>query len=95
MANGCKCKVIKNKVAAPFKVALFNIVFGKGIDKLQEIINLACELEIISKKGGGWMSFGDTKLGQGDEAVKSILEDNPELFEIIQSKVKEVLNQPK
>lgn len=87
VANGCRCKVIKNKVAPPFRVAKFDIIFGKGIDKNQEIIDIAVEMGII-KKSGSWFSYGDTKLGQGIDSVKTIMEDNPELFEEIYKKIK-------
>lgn len=91
LANGCKCKVVKNKVAPPFKTALFNIEFGKGIDKLKEILDLACEFEIVSKKGAGWYAYGEVKLGQGENKVKDLLNDNPELLEEITEKVKQEL----
>ena len=91
LANGVKCKVEKNKVANPFKEAKFNIVFGTGIDKLQEIIDLSIEHDIITKKGAGWMSYGEVKLGQGDTAVKQILNDNPELLDEIKEKLMQKL----
>lgn len=90
-ANGCKCKVIKNKVAPPFRTALFSIEFGKGIDKLGEIIDLAVEYDIIQKKGAGWMSYEETKLGQGVDAVKATLNDNPDLLDIITERVKQLI----
>jgi recombination protein RecA len=92
VANGTRVKVIKNKVAPPFKQTKFFIEFGTGIDKLREVIDVAVELGIINKKGAGWMSYGDTKLGQGVDAVKILLEDNPELLEEIQEKINEELN---
>ena len=92
VANGCRCKVIKNKVAPPFRVAKFDIIFGKGIDKNQEIIDLAVEMEII-KKAGSWYSYGDVKLGQGAESVKSILRDNPELYEELEDKILKTIKQ--
>lgn len=92
VANGCRCKVIKNKVAPPFRVAKFDIVFGKGIDKNQEIIDLAVEMEII-RKAGSWYSYGDVKLGQGAESVKSILRDNPELYEELEEKILKMVKQ--
>ena len=92
VANGCRCKVIKNKVAPPFRVAKFDIIFGKGIDKNQEIIDLAVEMEII-KKAGSWYSYGDVKLGQGTESVKSILRDNPELYEELEEKILKMVKQ--
>lgn len=86
-ANKTRVKVVKNKVAPPFKKAEFNIEFGVGIDKIAELVDLAVECEII-KKSGSWYSYGDTKLGQGSTGVKSILQDNPELFEEIDKKVR-------
>lgn len=86
-ANKTRAKVMKNKVAPPFKKAEFNIEFGVGIDKIAELVDLAVECEII-KKSGSWYSYGDTKLGQGAAGVKSILQDNPELFEEIDKKVR-------
>jgi recombination protein RecA len=86
-ANKTRVKVMKNKVAPPFKKAEFNIEFGVGIDKVAELVDLAVECEII-KKSGSWYSYGDTKLGQGSTGVKSILQDNPELFEEIDKKVR-------
>lgn len=86
-ANKTRAKVMKNKVAPPFKKAEFNIEFGVGIDKVAELVDLAVECEII-KKSGSWYSYGDTKLGQGSAGVKSILQDNPELFEEIDKKVR-------
>lgn len=89
-ANGCRCKVVKNKVAPPFRKAEFNIVFGKGIDKVQEVIDIAVEMEII-KKAGSWFSYGEVKLGQGNDSVKTIMGDNPELFEEINGKIRKNL----
>ena len=90
LANGCRCKVVKNKVSFPFKVAKFDIVFGKGIDKLKEVIDLAIEFEII-KRSGSWYAYGEVKLGQGEDKVKDLLNDNPELLEEITEKVKQEL----
>jgi protein RecA len=89
-ANKTRVKVMKNKVAPPFRKAEFDIVFGKGIDKVQEIIDIAIEMEII-KKAGSWYSYGETKLGQGMESVKTIMEDNPELFDEINGKILKIL----
>jgi len=86
LANGTKCKVEKNKVFPPFRTAEFNIVFGKGIDKMQEIIDLSIQYDIIQKKGAGWMSYGEIKLGQGDNVVKQLLSDNPEMMQEIREK---------
>ena len=85
--NRTRVKIVKNKVAPPFKVVEFDIMYGKGISKVGEIIDLGVELDII-KKAGSWFSYGDNKLGQGRDAVKSLLEDNPELMEEIESKIK-------
>ena len=84
VANKTRVKVVKNKVAPPFKKAEFNIVFGQGIDSLDELINLCVEFSIIEKKGS-WYSYGDVKLGQGADNVKSILLDNEELLEEIKA----------
>jgi recombination protein RecA len=88
--NRTKAKVIKNKVAPPFRFAEFDIMFGEGISKIGEIIDLGTEMEII-KKSGSWFSYGDTKLGQGKESVKQLLKDNPELCDEIEEKILENL----
>lgn len=88
--NRTKVKVVKNKVAPPFRKAEFDILFGEGISKLGEIVDLGVELEII-KKSGSWFSYGETKLGQGREAVKTILTDNAELASEIENKIIEKL----
>ncbi|MCW3789068.1 recombinase RecA [Plebeiibacterium sediminum] len=75
-----RVKVVKNKVAPPFKKAEFDIMYGEGISKVGEVLDLGVELEII-KKSGSWFSYGDTKLGQGREAVKNVIKDNPELMD--------------
>ena len=85
-----KVKVVKNKVAPPFKKAEFDIIYGKGISRVGEIIDLGVDLEII-KKSGSWFSYGETKLRQGRDSVKTILEDNPELMEEIENKIIEKL----
>lgn len=89
-ANKTRVKIVKNKVAPPFKKAEFNIEFGTGIDKISELIDLAVEFSLI-KKSGSWYSYGDTKLGQGASGVKSILNDNPELEEEIRNKLYETI----
>jgi len=89
-ANKTRVKVVKNKVAPPFRKCEFNILFGEGIDKVDELINIGVDFSVI-KKSGSWYSFGDTKLGQGTAGVKSILNDNPELYEIIRDKIYETL----
>ena len=86
-ASKIKAKVLKNKVAPPFKKAEFNIEFGTGIEKIMEVVNLAVECEII-KKSGSWYSYGETKLGQGAAGVSNIMRDNIELFEEIDHKVR-------
>ncbi|WEK18658.1 MAG: recombinase RecA [Candidatus Pedobacter colombiensis] len=85
--NRVKVKIVKNKVAPPFRVAEFDIMFGEGISKTGEIIDLGVDFNII-KKAGSWFSYGDTKLGQGRDAVKQLLLDNPELSEEIEAKIR-------
>ncbi len=87
-----RVKVVKNKVAPPFRKAEFDIMFGKGISKEGEVLDLATELGII-KKSGSWYSYGDVKLAQGRENAKKVIADNPELFEELRQKVIEKLNQ--
>ena len=87
LGNRTKVKVVKNKVAPPFKVAEFDIMYGEGISKTGEILDLAVEFEII-KKAGSWFSYGDTKLGQGRDAVKTLIKDNPELADELEDKIK-------
>ena len=88
LGNKTRVKVVKNKVAPPFKVSEFDIMYGKGISKMGEIIDLGVAHEIIDKSGS-WFSYGDTKLGQGRDSVKSILKDNPELSDQIEAKIVE------
>ena len=88
LGNKTRVKVVKNKVAPPFKVSEFDIMYGKGISKMGEIIDLGVEHDIIDKSGS-WFSYGDTKLGQGRDSVKSILKDNPELSDEIEAKIVE------
>ena len=87
LGNRTKVKVVKNKVAPPFKIAEFDIMYGEGISKTGEILDLAVEFEII-KKAGSWFSYGETKLGQGRDAVKSLIKDNPELADELEQKIK-------
>jgi recombination protein RecA len=88
LGNRTKVKVVKNKVAPPFKVAEFDIMYGEGVSKTGEILDLAVEFEII-KKAGSWFSYGETKLGQGRDAVKSLIKDNPELADELEVKIKD------
>jgi recombination protein RecA len=88
IGNRTKVKVVKNKVAPPFTRAEFDIMYGTGISKSGEILDLGVELNIV-KKSGSWFSYGETKLGQGRDAVKLLLEDNPELSDELQQKIKE------
>ena len=87
MGNKTRVKIVKNKVAPPFKLAEFDIMYGEGISKVGEIIDLAVEAEIINKSGS-WFSYDGTKLGQGRDAVKSLLNDNPDLMETLEAKLK-------
>lgn len=86
MSNKTRVKVLKNKVSVPFKKAEFDIEFGTGVDKVKDLINVAVDLEII-KKAGSWFSYGETRLGQGADKVKELLQDNPELVEEITEKI--------
>jgi recombination protein RecA len=88
--NRVKVKVVKNKVAPPFKVVEFDIMYGRGISKSGEIVDLGVEVEVI-QKSGSWFSYGGNKLGQGRDAVKAIIEDNPELLDELEKKIKEKL----
>lgn len=90
MGNKTRVKIVKNKVAPPFKLAEFDIMYGEGISKVGEIIDLAVEAEIINKSGS-WFSYDGTKLGQGRDAVKSLLKDNPDLMETLETKLKETI----
>ncbi|MDA8787604.1 recombinase RecA [Schleiferiaceae bacterium] len=86
IGNRTKVKVVKNKVAPPFRVAEFDILYGEGVSKMGEIIDLGTQYEVI-QKSGSWFSYDGTKLGQGREGVKTILKDNPELAEEIEQKI--------
>lgn len=90
MGNRTRVKVVKNKLAPPFRQAEFDIIYGQGISKMGEIIDLAVDNNII-KKSGSWFSYGETKLGQGRDAVKQLLTDNIELAEELETKIKEIL----
>ncbi|MCU0339543.1 MAG: recombinase RecA [Spirosomaceae bacterium] len=85
--NRTRVKVVKNKLAPPFKVVEFDIMYGEGISKVGEILDLATELEIV-KKSGSWFSYGGNRLGQGRDAVKDLLKDNPELAEELEAKIR-------
>lgn len=87
VGNQTKCKVVKNKVAPPFKVAFFDIMYGKGISKESELLDLAVSLDII-KKSGSWFSFNGTRIGQGRDTTRQVLTDNPELFAEIEKLVR-------
>ena len=88
--SGAKVKVVKNKVAPPFQTAEFDIMYGEGISKTGEIIDLGVEYGIV-KKSGSWFSYGETKLGQGRDAVKALLKDNPDLADELETKIKETI----
>jgi recombination protein RecA len=87
IGNRTKVKIVKNKVAPPFKTAEFDIMYGEGVSKTGEILDLAVEFEII-KKAGSWFSYGETKLGQGRDAVKGLIKDNPEMADELENKIK-------
>jgi recombination protein RecA len=92
IGNRTKVKVVKNKVAPPFKTAEFDIMYGEGVSKTGEILDLAVEFEII-KKAGSWFSYGDTKLGQGRDGVKILIKDNPELADELEQKIKDFIKE--
>jgi recombination protein RecA len=91
VGNRTRVKIVKNKVAPPFRQAEFDIMYGEGISKVGEIVDLGVENNII-KKSGSWFSYGDTKLGQGRDAVKTLFNDNPDLMEEIELKIREALS---
>ena len=90
LGSRTRVKIVKNKLAPPFKKADFDIMYGEGISKTGEIVDLGVELNIV-KKSGSWFSYGDTKLGQGRDAVKNLLKDNPELMQELEQKVAKAL----
>lgn len=91
LGNKTRVKVVKNKVAPPFKTAEFDIMYGEGVSKVGEVLDIAVEHEVV-KKSGSWFSYDDTKLGQGRDAVKAIIKDNPELMDELEEKIKTALN---
>lgn len=91
MGNRTRVKVVKNKVAPPFKVVEFDIMYGKGISKSGEIIDIGVELDVV-QKSGSWFSYDGNKLGQGRDSVKALIEDNPELMEELERRIKEKIN---
>ena len=91
MGNRTKVKIVKNKVAPPFRRAEFDIMYGKGISRVGEVIDLGVDLGIV-KKSGSWFSYGETRLGQGRDSVKNLLSDNPELMEELEAGIKAALN---
>ena len=92
IGNRVKVKVVKNKVAPPFRAAEFDIIFGEGVSKTGEIIDMGVELGIV-QKSGSWFSYNNDKLGQGREAVKQLLTDNPELSNEIETKIREKIKE--
>ena len=92
IGNRTKVKVVKNKVAPPFKTAEFDIMYGEGVSKTGEILDLAVEFEVV-KKSGSWFSYGETKLGQGRDAVKSLIKDNPEMADELEQKIKNLIKE--
>jgi recombination protein RecA len=92
VGNRVKVKVVKNKVAPPFRAAEFDIIFGQGISKTGEIIDMGVELGIV-QKSGSWFSYNSDKLGQGRDAVKQLLTDNPELSNEIETKIREKIKE--
>ncbi len=90
IGNRTKVKIVKNKVAPPFRTAEFDIIYGHGISRVGELIDMGVDMNVV-KKSGSWFSYNETKLGQGRDAVKQLLEDNPDLMEEIETKVKEAI----
>ncbi len=94
VGNRVKVKIVKNKVAPPFRIAEFDLIFGEGISKIGEILDIGVEKGLI-KKSGSWFSYGETKLGQGRETVKQLLTDNPELLEELETSLRQILKEEK
>ena len=88
--NKTRVKVVKNKVAPPFKLAEFDIMYGEGVSKVGEILDLAVEFDVI-QKSGSWFSYDATKLGQGRDAVKQMIKDNPDLMDELELKIKSII----
>ena len=92
IGNHVKVKVVKNKVAPPFRAAEFDIIFGEGISKTGEIVDMGTELGIV-QKSGSWYSYNNDKLGQGRDAVKQLMVDNPEMAKEIEGKIREKIKE--
>ena len=92
IGNRTKVKIVKNKVAPPFRTCEFDIMYGEGVSKVGEVLDLAVDFEII-KKSGSWFSYGETKLGQGRDSVKQLIKDNPELMDELEAKIKALLKE--
>lgn len=92
VGNHVKVKVVKNKVAPPFRQAEFDIIYGEGISKVGEIVDMGVELGIV-QKSGSWFSYNSDKLGQGRDAVKKLLSDNPELMNELEGKIKDKIKE--
>jgi recombination protein RecA len=92
IGNRTKVKIVKNKVAPPFRTCEFDIMYGEGVSKVGEVLDLAVDFEII-KKSGSWFSYGETKLGQGRDTVKQLIKDNPELMDELEAKIKALLKE--
>lgn len=90
IGNSTKVKIVKNKVAPPFQTTEFDIMYGEGISKVGEVLDIGVELGVI-KKSGSWFSYGETKLGQGRDAVKNLIKDNPELMDELENKIKDAI----
>src|SRR5690606_30082964 len=91
--NRTRVKVVKNKVAPPFRQVEFDIIFGEGISKVGEVIDMGVDLGILNKSGS-WFSYNENKIGQGRESVKQFLADNPEVMDEIEGRIREALQQP-
>lgn len=91
VGNRTRVKVVKNKVAPPFKVVEFDIMYGEGVSKAGEVLDLAVDLDVI-KKSGSWFSYGEDRLGQGRDSVKNLIRDTPELMEDLEAKIKETVS---